>query len=80
MRITLSLIALTVSLLFIGAGANQVTEERSDRKVSRETEIKCWKTILTGMAEEIPSEHRKIWISMVKKDPESLLKMTASYR
>jgi len=80
LKITLCLAAMFVSILFIGAGANQVTEERSDRKICRTAEIENWKAILADMAEEIPAEHRKEWYRIASKDPEFLLKLTTKYK
>ncbi len=80
MRIMLSLIALSVSLVFLGAGANQVSEECSDRKISREAEIKKWKSILSGISKEIPMEHRGEWLRMTSDNPELMMKVAAAYR
>jgi len=80
MRIMLSLFAMTVSLVFLGAGANQVTEECSDRKISRKAEVERWKVILSKMSDEIPATHRAEWLKITSKSPELLLKVTASYR
>ena len=79
-RITFCVAIMVVSLFFIGAGANQVTEERSGRKICRKAEIERWKAILAEMGEEIPVEHRKEWYRIASKDPEFLLKLTAEYK
>ena len=79
-RITISVVAMVISVFFIGAGANQVTEERTDRKICRKAEIENWKAILAEMADEIPAEHRKEWYRIASKDPEFLLKLTAEYK
>ena len=80
MRIMLSLIALSVSLVFLGAGANKVSEECSDRITSRKVEIKQWKSILSGISEEVPMEHRDAWLKMTSEDPEMMMKIAAAYR
>ena len=80
MRIILSAAAFSISLIFLGAGANSVSEERSDRKILRKVEIKQWNKILTDMSAEIPAEHRSEWCRMMSEDPERLLKITALYR
>jgi len=79
-KITVCVSVMTVSILFIGAGANRVTEERSGRRICRKTEIENWKSILADMAEEIPLEHRKEWYRIASKNPELLLKLTAEYK
>jgi len=76
----LSLFALTVSLVFLGAGARQVTEECSNRKISRKAEVERWKVILSEMSKEVPAVHRAEWRRMISEKPESLLKLTALYR
>ncbi len=80
LRITLCVVAMSVPIFFIGAGANQVTEERSDRKITRKAEIEQWKTILAEMSDEIPEGHRKTWLRIAEKDPEFLLKVTTTYK
>lgn len=80
LRITISLVAISISIFFIGAGANQVTEERTGRKTCRKAEIENWKGILAEMADELPVEHRKEWFSIASKDPEFLLKLTTEYK
>ena len=79
-RITISVVVMVVSIFFIGAGANQVTEERTGRKTCRKAEIENWKSILAKMAEELPAEHRREWYRIASKDPELLMKLTASYK
>ena len=80
MRIILSATAFSISLIFLGAGANRVSEERYDRKTLRKVEIKQWNKILSDILEEIPEEHRPEWCRIMSEDPERLLKITASYR
>ena len=80
LRIAFCFMAMVISIFFIGAGANQVTEELSGRKVCRTAEIENWKAILADMAEEIPAEHRKEWYRIASRDPEFLLKLTAEYK
>ena len=80
MRILLSLIALSVSLVFLGAGANQVSEECSSRINSRKVEIKQWKSILADMSEDIPAEHRYEWLRITSENPEMMMKIVATYR
>lgn len=79
-RITVCFVAMMISVFFIGAGANQVNEERSGRKICRKTEIENWKTILAEIAEEIPAEHRKDWYRIASKDPEFLMKLISEYK
>jgi hypothetical protein len=80
MRIILSLFALAVSLVFLGAGANQVKEECSDRKLSRKAESERWQSILLKMSEEVPESHRIEWLRIASKRPELLLKLTGFYQ
>ena len=80
MRLMVSLLTLSISLVFLGAGANQVSEECSNRKISRKVEIKQWKYILAEMSEEIPAEHRCEWQRIVSENPEMMMKITSSYR
>ena len=42
--------------------------------------IENWKSILSEMAAELPTEHRKEWYRIASKDPEFLMKLTASYK
>ena len=80
LRLILSATAFSISLIFLGAGATRVSEERSDRKTLRKVEIKQWNKILSDISEEIPAEHRSEWCRMMSEEPERLLKITASYR
>ena len=73
-KISLPLIAVSLSMFLLGAGANQVTTERSDRHISRTNEIEKWNRILEKMSTEIPEKYRKEWIQLMKKNPEKLFK------
>ena len=80
MRVMFSLLALGISLVFLGAGANQVSEECSNRKISRKVEIKQWRCILVEMSEEVPAEHRCEWLQVASEKPEMMMKIASSYR
>ena len=77
-RVLVCLSVTTVSIFLLGAGANNVTTERFDRKASRNTEIKEWHKILNNISDEMPSEYRSEWQEISKTNPELLLKVTGA--